>query len=185
MGKKLLGLFRKRVKKANQKEFRTEKLIKKNMINFIWNRKVMIIPLIVGSIEKYCFIKLSYFPEPFTSKNKIKIVLSLSNYATKFNLKNATGVFTLQFAKRDDLANLKTEADKLDIDELKTTPVDFKKLSDVADEKVVKKDVYNTDKQVVDIKIYWDDIKNIMFDVFCLMYAELFHCQMAAELVKT
>ena len=114
----------------------------------------MIIPLIVGSIEKYCFIKLSYFPEPFTSKSKIKIVLSLSNYATKFNLKNATGVFTLQFAKRDDLANLKTEADKLDIDELKTTPVDFKKLSDVADEKVVKKGVYNTDKQVVDIKIY-------------------------------
>ena len=111
--------------------------------------------------------------------------MGLSNYATKFNLKNATGVFTLQFAKRDDLANLKIEADKLDIDELKTTPVDLKKLSDVADEKVVKKDVYNTDKQVVDIKIYWDDIKNIMFDVFCLMYAELFHCQMAADLVKT
>ena len=54
MGKKLLRLFRKIVKKANQKEFRTEKLIKKNIINFIWNRKVMIIPLIVGSIKKYC-----------------------------------------------------------------------------------------------------------------------------------
>ena len=35
------------------------------------------------------------------------------------------GVDTLRIAKKDDLANLKPEVDKFDIDELKTTPVDL------------------------------------------------------------
>ena len=39
-------------------------------------------------------------------KNKIEVELDLSNYATKSDLKNATGVDVLQFATRDDLANL-------------------------------------------------------------------------------
>ena len=41
----------------------------------------------------------------------------MPNYATKSNL-NATGVNTLQFGKKDELANLKSEVDKLDIDKL-------------------------------------------------------------------
>ena len=38
----------------------------------------------------------------------------MSNYATKPDFKNATGVVTSQFAKKDDLANLKLEVDKLE-----------------------------------------------------------------------
>ena len=44
----------------------------------------------------------------------MKAELNLSNYAAKANLKNATGV-----DKKTDLANLKSDVDKLDIDKLK------------------------------------------------------------------
>ena len=75
----------------------------------------------------------------------------MSNFATKSNLKNTTGVDISQFAEKDDLANLKSEVQKLDIDKLakldgdklKPVLVDLKKLSDVVDKKAVKKDVYN------------------------------------------
>ena len=50
-------------------------------------------------------------------QNEVKLELYLSNYATKPDLKNATGVDTSQFSEKDDLANLKSE--ELDIDELK------------------------------------------------------------------
>ena len=43
---------------------------------------------------------MSYFPEPFSNKNKIEVGLDLSRYATKPDLKNATRVDTLQFAKK-------------------------------------------------------------------------------------
>ena len=42
-----------------------------------------------------------------------------SNYATKAELRNATGVDTLDFAKKTDLANLKSDVDKSDIDKSK------------------------------------------------------------------
>ena len=45
--------------------------------------------------------------------------------------------------KKDDLASLKLEIDKLDIAELETTPVDLSKLSDVAKNEIVKKTVYD------------------------------------------
>ena len=44
---------------------------------------------------------------------------------------NATGVDTLKFAKKFDLASLKSEIDKLDIGKLETTPADLSTLSDV------------------------------------------------------
>ena len=46
-----------------------------------------------------------------------KVELDLSYYATKADLKNAVGVDTSTFAKKVDLVNLKSEIDKLDIDE--------------------------------------------------------------------
>ena len=52
-------------------------------------------------------MKISCFLEPRTNKNEIKVELDLSNYATKFGLKNTTSVDALQFAKKYDLANLK------------------------------------------------------------------------------
>ena len=59
-----------------------------------------------------------YFPEPKSSE-KVKFELDLSNYATKTDLKNATGIDTSSFAKKVDLANLKSNLDKLDIDKQK------------------------------------------------------------------
>ena len=56
-------------------------------------------------------------------------------------LKNTTGADTLKFAKKVDLANLKSNVDKLDTDKLLPVPVDFSKLSDVVKNDVVEKDV--------------------------------------------
>ena len=61
-----------------------------------------------------------YFPEAKSLGLKVKFELDLSNYATKTDLKNATGMDTSSFAKKAHLANLKTNADKLDIENLKT-----------------------------------------------------------------
>ena len=47
------------------------------------------------------------------------------------------------------LNNLKTKVDDLDIDELKTVPVELKKLSDVVKNEVVKNIKYNTLKTKV------------------------------------
>ena len=41
-----------------------------------------------------------YFPEPKSSGGRIKVELDWSNYATKTDLKNATGVDNSSFAKR-------------------------------------------------------------------------------------
>ena len=63
---------------------------------------------------------MSYFTELYThSKSKIKVELDLSNYTTKSDIKNATGVDTSSFAKKSYLASLKSDADELDIDKLK------------------------------------------------------------------
>ena len=55
----------------------------------------------------------------------------MSYYAIKTDLKNATGVDTLTFAKKVDLAGLKSEIPKLDIGKLEATPVDLSKLNAV------------------------------------------------------
>ena len=60
-----------------------------------------------------------YFPEPKSFGGRVKVELDLSNYATKTDLENATGVDTLSFAKNIDLAYLKSDIDKLYIDKLK------------------------------------------------------------------
>ena len=67
----------------------------------------------------------------------------MSNYATKTDLKNVTYVDTLSFALKTNLADLKTEVDKLDIDKLAPVPVDLSKLSDLVKNDVVKKAVYD------------------------------------------
>ena len=52
-------------------------------------------------------------------------------------------VDTSSFARKTNLANLKTEVDKLDIDKLAPLSVDLSKLSDVIKNDVVKKTVYD------------------------------------------
>ena len=81
-----------------------------------------------------------YFPEPFEPfGGDINIKVDLSNYATKADIKNISHVDTSSFALKTNLANLKTEVDKLDIDKLATVPVDLSKLSNVVKNDVVKK----------------------------------------------
>ena len=41
-----------------------------------------------------------YFPEPKCSKRRVNVELDLSNYATKADLKNSTGVDTSDSAKK-------------------------------------------------------------------------------------
>ena len=53
--------------------------------------------------------------------------------------------------KQTNLASLKTEVDKLDIDKLVSIPVDLSKLSDLVKNDIVKKDVYN--KLVANIEV--------------------------------
>ena len=85
-----------------------------------------------------------YFPKPFRSFGRnINVKVDISNYATKADIKNISHVDTSSFALKTNLAHLKTEVDKLDIDKLVPVPVDLRKLSDVVKNNVVKKDVYN------------------------------------------
>ena len=124
-----------------------------------------------------------------SSGGRVKIELDLSNYATKIDLKNATEVDTSSFAKNIDLANLKSDVDKLDIDKLKhvssglsslkskvdkldvdklvPVPIDLSKLSDVVENDVVKKDVYNA--KIKNIKDKIRDITNLATNAFLML----------------
>ena len=85
-----------------------------------------------------------YFPKPFRNfGGNINVKVDLSNYTTKTDLKNVTHIDTSSFALKTNLANLKTEVDKLDIDKLAPGPVDLSKLSDVVKNDVLKKTVYD------------------------------------------
>ena len=91
-----------------------------------------------------------YFPKPYEPfGGDINVKVDLSNYAKKADIKNISHVDTSSFALKTNLANLKTEVDKLDIDKLAPVPVDLSKLSDVVKNDVVKKPVY--DKLVVKV----------------------------------
>ena len=73
-----------------------------------------------------------YFPKPYEPfDGNIKVKVDLSNYATKDDIKNITHVGTSSFALKTNVATLKTEVDKLDIDKLKPVPTDLRTLSDV------------------------------------------------------
>ena len=85
-----------------------------------------------------------YFPKPYEPFGRdINVKVDLSNYATKADIKNITHADTSGFALKTNLANLKTEVDKLDIDKLVPIPNDLSKLSNVVKNDVVKKTVYD------------------------------------------
>ena len=108
-----------------------------------------------------------YFSESKFSGGRVKVESDWSNYATKIDLKHATGVYISKFAKNVDLPNIKCDTDKLDIDKLKNVatnsrnleskvdkldvdklvpvPVDLSKLSDLVKTDVVKKSVCNAE----------------------------------------
>ena len=104
-----------------------------------------------------------YFPKPYEPfGGDINVKVDLSNYTTKADIKNISHVDTSSFALKSNLASLKTEVDKLDIDKnlkilpnnlsnikskvdkldidkLAPLPVDLSKLSNVVKNEVVNK----------------------------------------------
>ena len=81
-----------------------------------------------------------YFSKPYHAfGGDINVKVDLSKYAAKADIKNISHVDTSSFASKTNLANLKTEVDKLDIDKLAPVPVDLSKLSGVVKNDVVKK----------------------------------------------
>ena len=101
-----------------------------------------------------------YFPKPYErSGGDINLKVDLSNYATKADFKNIMHADTSNFALQTNLANLKTEVDKLDIDKLVPVPVDLSKLSDVVKNDVIKKTAYNAESSEIEGKI--PDISNL------------------------
>ena len=81
-----------------------------------------------------------YFPRPYEPfGGDINVTVDLSNYATKTDIKNISHVDTSSFALKTNLASLKIEVDKLDIDKLAPVPVDLSKLRDVVKMTLLKK----------------------------------------------
>ena len=82
---------------------------------------------------------IQYFPKPYEPfGGDIDVKVDSSNYATTLDLNNAEGVDTSKLAAKSDLASLKAEVDKIDIDKLKTVSTDLSKSSDVVKNEVVK-----------------------------------------------
>ena len=82
-----------------------------------------------------------YFPklyEPFGGDVNVKV--DLSNYAAETNLKNVSRVDVSSFALKSNLASLKTEVDKLDIDILTPVSNDLAKRSNVVKKMMLLKD---------------------------------------------
>ena len=95
----------------------------------------------------------TYYPPYKRFSNNVKVELDLTNYATKTDFKNITHVDVSNYASKTNLAALKTEVDKRDVDKLKTTPTDLAKLSNVVKNDVVKKTDYNTKVTSIEAQI--------------------------------
>ena len=73
-----------------------------------------------------------YFSKPLRSFGEnISVKVDIYNYETKTDLKNVTHVDTSRFALKANLASLKTEVDKLDVDKLVSVPFYLSKLSEL------------------------------------------------------
>ena len=106
------------------------------------NGKAMKINLI--ALKKTLYKMIWHFPKPYEPfGGNINIKVDLSNYATKTDFKKAKGIDTSNLALKSNLAKLKAGLDKIDADKLKTVPDDLSKPSNVVNNEVVKKTVYD------------------------------------------
>ena len=127
-------------------------------VPYTYNLKDLNDEEIIGSfmIKNYkrAYYKMStYYPPYKSSSNNIKVELDLTNYATKTDLKNIAQVDVSSFASKTNLATLKTEIDKIDVDKLKTTPTDLAKLTNAVENDLVKKTDYNTKVTSIETQI--------------------------------
>ena len=121
-----------------------------------------------------------YFPKVKSWGANVKPKLDLSNYGKEIKFKKCNRCSYIGFWKTDianlksdvdkldsdkfknvptNLCNLKSKVDKLDGDKLVSFPVDLSKLSDVVKDDVTKKDVYNANSKNIEDKI--PDITNL------------------------
>ena len=96
---------------------------------------------------------MSYYPPYKSSSNNVKVKLDLINYSTKTDLKKITHVDVSSLASKTNLAALKNEVDKIDVDKLKRAPVDLAKLTNAIGNDLVKKTVYNTKVTSIEAQI--------------------------------
>ena len=94
-----------------------------------------------------------YFPPYNNFSENIKVELDLSNYATKKDVNDITHVDVSGFASKTNLAALKTEVDIIDVDKLKTGPIDLAKLTNAVENDLVKKTDYNTKVTSIETQI--------------------------------
>lgn len=130
---------------------------------------------------------MKYYPEPdIHIRDKVKVLLELTNDTTTKELKKNRGIDTSNLnAKKDFIASkakvdkpdklknvlgglnkLKTKVDVQDVDELKTVPNYLRKLSDSVDKKVVKM----TKNEKLNSKA--ESSKDKTFDSATLIYVE-------------
>ena len=67
-----------------------------------------------------------YFQDPKSSGERMKVELDLPNYIAKADLKNGIVADTWKFAKEVHLTNLRSDVDKLDIDQLRNVTTNLK-----------------------------------------------------------
>ena len=98
-----------------------------------------------------------YFRKPYEPfGGDINVKVDLSNYATKTDIKNISHIDTSSFALKSNLASLKTEVDKLDIDKLKSLPNNLSNLKS----KVDKLDIDKLAPVSVDLSKLSNAVKN-------------------------
>ena len=150
-GEEVIGTFyEKELQKTEQQEFIIEKVIsgKGDKLHVKWKAydnsfnswidKKYLVGLY--QLQFHCIKMSQYFEKPYEPfGGDIKVKVDLSNYATKADIKNISHVDTSSFALKTNLASLKTEVDKLDIDKLVPILVALSKLSDVVKNDIVKK----------------------------------------------
>ena len=82
---------------------------------------------------------MNTFQKPKSLGKNVKVDLYFSNYTTEADLKNATGVDTSDSAKKTDLTNLKSDADKFDSNKFKNIPSNLSNLKSKVDKLDVEK----------------------------------------------
>ena len=137
-GEEIIGTFyEKELQKIDQQEFRIKKVIKKNKNKVCVKWKGYDNSFNSWIDKKDLVLMSQYFPKPYEPfDGDINVKVDLSNYVTKTDLRNVSHVDVSSFALKSNLANLKTEVDKLDVGN--TLPNDLVKLSNVVKNDVVK-----------------------------------------------
>ena len=92
-----------------------------------------------------------FFSRSRRFRRNIKVKLDLSNYPTKTDLKSVTHVDPSSFASKTNLASLKTEVDKLDVEKLKTAPADLSKLANKVANDLVEETDFNALEQTIKV----------------------------------